>query len=72
MLFAQTLSESIDCSVSGFEWRDRSGHVETYHSSGGILNKDVNVVILADKETRSGGELFVAALKESRSRRRAW
>ena len=46
--------------------KDRSGKVEAVKSSRGLLNSDVKIFVLTDKETFSGAEFFAAALRESR------
>ncbi|MEK6626580.1 MAG: S41 family peptidase [Bdellovibrionota bacterium] len=45
--------------------RDRSGKVEKYDSSRGLLNKDLQIAIVTNKGTSSGAELFAAALREN-------
>lgn len=45
---------------------NRDGKVETFRSSQSLVDKDVQILLLTDKETFCGGELFVAALKENR------
>lgn len=45
--------------------KDRQGKVEQFKSTKGLLNSNVQIIILTDKTTFCGAELFVAALKEN-------
>jgi carboxyl-terminal processing protease len=49
--------------------KGRGGNVEVFKSNGGLLNPEVKLFVLTDKETSSGAEFFAAALKESRNAR---
>jgi carboxyl-terminal processing protease len=46
--------------------KNREGKVEEIKSSRGLLNADVKIFVLTDKETSSGAEFFAATLKENR------
>lgn len=46
--------------------RDRSGATEEFRSSKGLLAPETQLIVLADKGTTCGAELFIAALKENR------
>lgn len=46
--------------------KNRAGEMETHKSSGGLLDDKVQIVVLVDKETSSGAELFAAALKDNK------
>lgn len=47
--------------------KDRTGKAQDYKSKTGLLDKKVQLLLLTNGETKSGAELFVAALKENRS-----
>ncbi len=47
--------------------RNRDGQIEQFKSKKGLLNSDMPVILLTNKKTYSGAELFTAALKESRN-----
>lgn len=47
--------------------KNREGKIETFKSNGGLLNNDVQVILLTNKETFCGAELLAAALKENKS-----
>jgi carboxyl-terminal processing protease len=46
--------------------RSRNGDVEQFKSTKGLLDPEIQVIVLTNNKTYSGAELFTAALKESR------
>lgn len=46
--------------------KNRAGKVEKYKSGKNLLSQNIQIILLTNKDTRSGAELFVAALKENR------
>lgn len=46
--------------------KGRDGKIEQHKASKGLLNSDIQVIVLTNKDTFCGAELFTAALKESR------
>lgn len=45
--------------------KDREGKVEKYKSAKSLLNPDIQIVVLTNKDTFCGAELFTAALREN-------
>lgn len=46
--------------------KNRQGQIEEFRSSKDFLPSTIQIVLLTNKETKSGAELFVAALKENK------